>query len=46
MPPLQIVELRDVYLAAHDFHDLVSDIVAGLAHQAQEVSRPLGGAER
>jgi hypothetical protein len=40
------VELRDVYLAAHNFRDLLADVVAGLAHQAQEVSRPLGGYRR
>ena len=41
--PRQVVELRDVYLAANDFGDLVSDLVAGLAHQAQVVARPAAG---
>ncbi len=40
---IQIVELRDVYLAAHDFKDLLSDLVVGLAHQAQVVARPAAG---
>jgi hypothetical protein len=42
----QIVELRDVYLAAHDPSELLADIVAGLAHQAQAASRPVGGGAR
>lgn len=42
----QIVELRDVYLAAHDFKELLTDVVAGLAHQAQHVSKPLDGGKR